>query len=301
VRTLYANRRQRVSGIFLYFQQKQSARRKCSCPIAVLIKRQGVETTRNHRINVYLRIVVMTGFFQRSSQIAILALSVIYIAVSPSLAEAAKKTPALISLTGVGEISALPDIARINSGVISQAKSATKALAANSAAMTRIIDDLKAAAIEAKDIQTTGFSVTPTYFYDQKNRQNPPKIVGYQVTNQIKITIRQLDQLGTILDKVIALGANQINGISFAVDQPQKLLDEARKLAVRDALHKADIYMAASKSKLGRIVTISEGKVPQPVPQFAQRAQALSAQASVPIEAGERNLRVQVNITWELK
>ncbi len=242
----------------------------------------------------------MTVLFHRSIRIGILALSVLYIAVSPSRAEV-EKTPAVISLTGVGEISALPDIARIRSGVISQAKTAAKALAANSAAMTRIINALKASNISDRDIQTSGFSVNPTYFYDQKNRQNPPKIIGYQVRNQVQITVRQRTELGSILDKMIALGANQINGISFSIDRPQKLLDEARKLAVKDAMRKAGIYMAATNNTLGRIISITEGRVPAPVPQFAQNTQGLRLRTSVPVEAGERVLKSQVIIIWELK
>jgi len=242
----------------------------------------------------------MTILFQRAIRNGLLALSVLYIAVSPSRAEV-EKTPAVISLTGVGEIAALPDIAQVTSGVVSQAKTAAKALAANSTAMTRIINGLKASNIALRDIQTSGFSVNPTYFYDQKNRQNPPKIIGYQVRNQVQITVRQRAELGAILDKMIALGANQISGISFSIDKPQKLLDEARKLAVKDAMRKADIYMAATKNTLGRIISITESKVPVSVPQFAQNAQGLRLRTSVPVEAGERVLKSQVIIIWELK
>jgi len=229
-----------------------------------------------------------------------LALSILLVVSSPSRAEE-NKSKAVISITGLGEISATPDIARIISGVVSQAKTAAKALQSNSAAMTRIIAGLKAAGIGAKDIRTSGFSVNPTYFYDQKNRQNPPKIIGYQVGNQIHITVRQREKLGGILDKMITLGANQINGISFAIDKPQKLQDFARKRAVEDALRKVEIYVAATNSKLGRIISISEGQARPPVRQFVQRAEALSVRADVPIEAGEQTLSIRVNITWELE
>ncbi len=229
-----------------------------------------------------------------------LALSIFLVASLPSRAEG-NNSKAVISITGLGEISASPDIARITSGVVSQAKTAAKSLQSNSAAMTRIIAGLKVAGIGAKDIRTSGFSVNPTYFYDQKNRRNPPKIIGYEVRNQVHITVRQRDELGSILDKMITLGANQINGISFAIDKPQKLLDEARKRAVEDALRKVEIYVAATNSKLGRIISISEGQARPPVRQFVQRLEARSVRADVPIEAGQQALRIQVNITWELE
>ncbi len=238
----------------------------------------------------------LPGFWRTGA----LAISIFFVAGLPSGAEE-NKSKALISITGTGEISASPDIARITSGVVSQAETAAKALKSNSTAMTRIIAGLKAAGIGSKDIRTSGFSVNPTYFYDQNNRRKPPKIIGYQVRNQVHITVRQRAKLGNILDKMITLGANQINGIAFAIDKPQKLQDEARKRAVEDALRKVEIYVAATNSKLGRIISISEGQARPPVRQFVQRAEALSARADVPIEAGEQTLSIRVNITWELE
>jgi uncharacterized protein YggE len=229
-----------------------------------------------------------------------LVAAILSLATFPSLADK-EKLKGRISLTGVGEISAVPDIARVSSGVVSQAKSAAQALRDNSAAMARIITALKASNIAAKDIQTSGFSVNPTFFYDRKNRQNPPKIIGYQVRNQVRIIVRQRENLGRILDKVVKLGANQINGISFDFDKPQVLQDEARKHAVEDALRKANIYANATNTKLGRIISISEGQVRQPAPRFAEGVVAMRAKAAVPIEAGEKTLRVQVNITWKLE
>lgn len=237
--------------------------------------------------------------FLRECQLSLAALMVLLFAVAPGLADE-KKTHGLISLTGVGKISVEADIARISSGVVTQAKTAKKATRANSAAMTRIIEGIKAAGIAAKDIQTSGFSINPTYLHDQKNRQNPPKIIGYQVQNRVQITVHALPTLGPILDKMISLGANQINGISFAFENPQKHNDEARKLAVKDAIRKAEIYASATHTKLGRIVSLSESQIRTPTRRFAQRSEALLVRSSVPIEIGELSLSVQVNITWEL-
>ena len=242
----------------------------------------------------------MTRILQHVSATIILVFSALLMTALPSLADK-DKIKATISITGTGEVSARPDIAFVTSGVVSAAKTAARALAANSTAMTRMIAGLKAAKIAAKDIQTTGFSVNPTYFYDQNNRQKPPKITGYQVRNQVKVIVRQRKDLGAILDKMISLGANRINGISFAIDKPQKLQDDARKRAVKDAFRKADIYATATNSKLGRILSLSETRPGQAGPVLAERALAFSAKAQVPIETGERTVRIQVHITWELK
>lgn len=242
----------------------------------------------------------MIRFFSRKCRIGIVAITTLIVATIPGLTDE-KTAPALISLTGVGQIRATPDIAKVTSGVVSQAKTAAKALAVNSAAMGRIITGLKSAGIASKDIQTSGFSVNPTFFYDQKNRRKPPKIIGYEVRNQVRIIVRQREKLGSILDKMITLGANRINGISFSIDRPQKMQDQARKLAVEDALRKAKIYVAATNTKLGRIVSLSEGQVHQPMPRFAERAVAMNVAADVPIEAGEHTVSVRVNITWEIE
>lgn len=242
----------------------------------------------------------MIRILRHFCQIIILISGALLMAATPSLADK-DGLKATISMTGIGEINASPDIAFVTSGVLSQAKTAAQALAANSAAMTRVIKSLKASNINGKDIQTTGFSVNPSYVYDQKNRQNPPRIVGYQVRNQVKVIVRKREELGAILDKMITMGANQINGISFAIDKPQKLQDEARKRAVTDAFRKAEIYVTATKSKLGRILSLSETRPNQPGRLLVQQTPVLSARTSVPIEAGERTIRAQVYITWELK
>ena len=236
----------------------------------------------------------------RIGRIMFVMLSVTTFSASPLLAEV-QKPLSQISLTGVGKISASPDIARVTSGVVSQAKTAAIALKDNTTRMTRIISGIKAAGIESRDIQTTGFSVNPAYSYNQKNRQTPPKIVGYKVQNQVHITVRKRDSLGGLLDTMIELGANHIHGVSFHIDNPQKLQDEARKRAFVDALRKAKIYSTAANNKLGRIITITENQTFQPRPQFAALARNVQEKSAVPIEAGEQTLSVQVNITWELK
>ncbi len=233
-------------------------------------------------------------------RLSLITLSWLVLTAVPLLAEA-DKTQRRLSLSGIGNVTASPDIARITSGVVSQGDTAASALAANSSSMTKIIAGIKSAGIKTADIQTTGFSVNPRYVYDQRNRQKPPEIVGYQVQNKVHITVRKLEDLGRILDKVITLGANQVNGISFSLDNPQKLQDEARKRAVEDAYRKAQLYAKATNNQLGPIIALSEGQLQRPGPQFAQGAVALRAEAAaVPIEAGEQSVSLQVNITWQL-
>lgn len=210
-----------------------------------------------------------------------------------------------ITIEGRGEVLAAPDMAQINSGVTTQGASAREALDANTAAMGELIAALKAAGIEARDIQTSGFSVNPNYVYSDERDENgyslPPRINGYQVSNTVTVTVRKLDDLGTILDKSVTIGANTINGVSFSVADPSELYNEARKAAFADARAKAELYADAANVALDEIVSISETQgynAPQPYPMYT-RADVAMAQA-VPVEAGEMAFAINVSVQWEL-
>ena len=211
-----------------------------------------------------------------------------------------------ITIEGHGEVMAAPDMAQINSGVTTQGATAREALDANTAAMAELIAELKAAGIETRDIQTSGFSVNPNYVYTDERDANgytlPPKINGYQVSNTVTVTVRQLDTLGSILDKSVTIGANTINGVTFAVADPSELYDEARKAAFADARAKAELYATAAGGTLDDILSISEAQGfnnPQPYPMYARADMAASA--PVPVEAGELAFAINVNVQWELE
>ena len=129
-----------------------------------------------------------------------------------------------IQLSGHGEVMAAPDTAYVTSGVTSQGATAKEALSANTTDMNKLIDVLKAAGIDALDIQTSGFNVNPNYIYsdarDANGYQLPPKIAGYSVVNSVTVHVRNLAILGVVLDQAVSVGANTINGINFAVEDP---------------------------------------------------------------------------------
>ncbi len=217
---------------------------------------------------------------------------------APAPVYADEKPPRTISLTGAGTAKAKPDTAHINTGVVSDAGSADKALADNTAAMTRVVARLKAAGIAAKDIRTTNFSVSPRYSR-AKDRQ-PRAIIGYRVVNSVSITVRDITKLGQILDTAVGVGANQIGGIQFTIAEAEMLKDTARKKAMADAIRKARLYAQAAGAKLGPVMTISENFVSHPPRPMMARA-AFEQKASVPIEPGEQALEARVAVTWELE
>jgi uncharacterized protein len=206
-----------------------------------------------------------------------------------------------ISLIGTGEVRARPDIAIITLGVMKRAATAREALTQNNQAMAEIIAHLRQSGIEEKDIQTSNFTVNPAYQYDNQGQQ-PPKIIGYDVSNQVTAVVRKLDALGAILDEAVSKGSNQIYGISFSIDDPRAREDEARKLAIEDATRKARLIAESAGVTLGPILNILEMLPSPPIPLHAkaQRMEA-AADSAVPVAQGEQVVTVQVNVSWEIR
>jgi uncharacterized protein len=162
-----------------------------------------------------------------------------------------------ITVVGSDEVSAKPDMAEIQVGVVTQAQAAVKAVNDNTEAMQKLFKALGTRGIKDKDLQTSNFSVSPQYRHGPRGEQLP-EIAGYQVNNDLRIKVRKLDQLGEILDELVNQGANNVHGISFSVAEPRPLQDEARKKALADARRKAELYAGAAGVKVGRVLLIEE-------------------------------------------
>ncbi|MGX1307612.1 uncharacterized protein YggE [Amorphus suaedae] len=227
-----------------------------------------------------------------AAAIAILALAAT--ASSPSLAD----NRSILTVTGQGEAHAAPDMATITVGAVSEADTASDALAQNSKQVSAAIDALKADGIEARDIQTTGFSVSPRYV-NTREANTAPRIDGYRVTNSVVVRVRKLDTLGSLLDTLVKAGANDIGGISFGISEADKFQDTARIAAIADARHKAELYAEAAGVRLGQIRSIDESGGAYPVPQTMMRMKAMEAD-SAPIEAGEQTLSATVRVVYEI-
>lgn len=210
------------------------------------------------------------------------------------------KPPRNISLTGHGEVQIAPDMALVVIGTVDQAATAAEALAANNASMAKVVAVLQAAGIAEKDMQTSNFLVQPRYDYG--NSTQPPRLVGYEVSNTLTVIVRKLDTLGVLLDRSVASGSNRIDGISFRLADPDAALDEARKRAAADAARKARLYAAALGVSLGPILSVTEsGGLPPPVAMQMKTMGAEAVSAEVPIARGEQTVAVDVNIVWEIR
>jgi uncharacterized protein YggE len=204
-----------------------------------------------------------------------------------------------LSLSAEGRSTRAPDIALFSAGVSNQARTAAEALAANAASMNQVVAALKQAGIEGRDIQTSNLSVGPVYATSPGS--NRPKVVAYQVSNQVSVRERKVAQLGKVLDALVGAGANDINGPTFALDAPDAALDEARSAAMKAARARAQLYAGAAGLKVLRVVSISEsgGYAPRPAPMLMARM-AMADAAPSPVEAGEVATSININVVFEL-
>ena len=203
--------------------------------------------------------------------------------------------PAAISVTGEATVLVPPDLAEIDGGVTSEAKTAREASEANNAAMGKVLQALKGAGIEEKDIQTARLSLQPQ---SAPNRSGPSAIAGYRASNRVTVRVRDVTKVASVIDALVGAGANEIGGINFVVSQASKLLDEARERAVADARRKAEIYAKAAGVTLGAPLGISEEGNSAPVPY---RRMAAGMAVSAPVAQGEETLAVTVSVSWAIK
>jgi len=202
-----------------------------------------------------------------------------------------------LNLSAAGETRIAPDMASIHLGVVSEAKTAAEALSENSARMSRMLAALRAAGIPARDIQTSGLNLNPQQVYAQNE---PPRVTGYQASEQVTVLVHELPRLGAAVDATVGAGANQVNGIGFGLADQTAAENAAREQAVRVLQAKAELYARATGYRVLRLVSLSEGvgvegyRPPAPIMAAQARAQA------VPVAPGELTVRVEISGVYEL-
>ncbi|MFT4026165.1 MAG: SIMPL domain-containing protein [Novosphingobium sp.] len=211
----------------------------------------------------------------------------------------------LLTVNAEGRATRAPDVAVFTAGVASTGTTAGQALSANAAAMNRVIAALEQAGVASRDIQTSNLSLNPVYAEPRRLpngtvEQGPPRITGYQVSNQVTVKQRNLDQFGKVIDTLVSAGANQVNGPSFQVDNSDAATDEARIDAIRKARARAELYARAAGLKIVRVLTISEsGGYAPPVPMYRMAVNQSAAEIT-PVAPGEVSLNVNVAVQFEL-
>ena len=235
-----------------------------------------------------------------SSGMAFLAAAAIFVSTFQAQAQQTQSPPGgRVIVIGEGSVSVTPDYAQITSGVTTRAKTVKEAVDVNSKLMAAVSNALVESGVAQRDIQTSRFSVQPVYAPQEPRAE--PKFVGYSVSNQARVKIRQIDKVGEILDRLVTVGVTDIGNVEFLVLEPSKALDQARDTAIADARRKAEVYARASGVQLGRVEWITENSgLAPPVPMRAQGASAAMAATTVPIAAGEDRMRVRVTVGFEI-
>ena len=192
----------------------------------------------------------------------VVAVAALSVRPGPAAGAPATDTPAAhtITVSGSGTITVVPDVARISLGVTVTKPTVKAVRQAGAQAMTDIIAAVKSLGIAEADIQTTNVSLNPQY-----GSGPAPKVVGYQISEQIEVTVRDLDKAGDVVDSATATGATNVNGISFELADPVKAQNDARAAAVVAARASAQAMASAGNVSLGAVVSITDATQFSPI------------------------------------
>lgn len=219
---------------------------------------------------------------------------------TPAAPTESTPAPATLTVSGHGTVIAQPDTARITFGVTIDGETLAAAQSEATVTMSAILAEVEGAGVAERDIQTVDYRVDILYDYDDDG--DVSRILGYQVSNSVSVTVRDLDALGALLDAVVAQGANDVYGISFFLADTTAAARQARTAAVDDAMTKATDIAAAAGLQISRVVSIAERSSPPPTPvDFDAADVAESAPSSVPVQAGSTEITADVDMTFELE
>jgi hypothetical protein len=222
----------------------------------------------------------------------------------PGIASAQVAPPAvspgetLLEITATGRTTRVPDLATVRAGVVTEASTAAAAAADNATRMTRVVAALRAAGIASHDLSTAALQLQPRY---AETPGQPSRVTGYQATNTVSVRFRDIARAGAVLDALVAQGANQIDGPTFALADPDAALDVARADAIARARARADLYARAAGLHVGRLVSISENgedRGGSPPVMFRLLAQAAP---TTPVLAGETEVSATVAVRFALR
>ena len=202
----------------------------------------------------------------------------------------------IISVTGEGVVEAPPDCATISVGVISRNNDATKVQAENSRLAANVINSIAALGIDRKNIRTGNYNFHQLYRNDNNNRRI---FDGYEVSNTVTILVTDLSKVGKVIDTALANGANQVDSLNFGIRDREKFQNDALRLAVRDAMKKAEIVAAELGKRVTGVHSVSINSASIGTPYVERMAMAnMDAKFETPIESGTLNCSASVYVEF---
>lgn len=215
--------------------------------------------------------------------------------------ESAAQATRSVTVSGTGQAAGVPDLATLRFSSVSRGETAAAAMAANARRATAMRDALRRAGVEPRDMQSTGLSLNA--YYDSSRSSRPAsdrnEVAGYEARNALMVRLRDVDEVGAVIDAAVRAGANGLDSLNFGFEDEAALREAARVDAVRDAEAAATLLADAAGARLGRVLTIEEGgggMGPQP-----RMVMMESRDMATPIEAGEQSVTASVRITYALQ
>jgi hypothetical protein len=247
----------------------------------------------NKFVTIFICIALVIGAFY----LAILSWNAVkahdYIGISPKQAHS-------FTITGEGKVTGVPDVAKIQLGYSIEKKTVADAQKDNTAKMNAIIDKLKKDfKIDPKDIQTVNYYISPQYDWFNGKQS----LRGYLVSQDLSVKVRDMDKVSQILDAAGSIGLNQIGNLSFEIDNPEKLKQQAREKALAQAKEKAEVLSNVVGVKLGKIISFSESSTDgQPIPIYSlnKMAEGVGGGVTPPVEAGSNEITVFATVQYEI-
>lgn len=204
----------------------------------------------------------------------------------------------VVELTVTESVRGEPDIVTIGAGVSSRAPTAVEAMQQNVGAMDSVINKLTALGISDYDVQTSGISLNPQYDYNQEEQRQIFR--GYQASNRVSVTLRDVQKTGKVLDELVRAGATDLSGPDWAIDDDTAARQEARKAAFTVARNRAIEYARLAGYSDVRLLEVSEVSAPSRVYELAGRVVAQAAKADTPVMPGMVESSVTVTVKFEM-
>lgn len=247
-----------------------------------------------------------SGFALRPAVAALMLLTgaaAVPLAFSPGAQaqSAPQASEATLSLSATGSVSVAPDQARITAGVVSRADTAAEAVRDNASKMQAVFTALREAGVAESDLQTARLNVNPVYANAPSRsggEYQEPRITGYEASNQVSATLRDIDTVGAAIDAVFEAGANTLDGVEFLSSEAERARNEARRQAVTELMGLRDLYAEAAGFTIVRLVNFSESGGGRPMPMAMARMESMDS--ATPVAPGELSIEVSVNASWEI-
>jgi uncharacterized protein YggE len=258
----------------------------------------------------------MIRFQPLSLVLALLSLSgcvTNHVATSPELTDA-------VVVVGEGQAAGRPDIAKIELGVEAHAADAKTAVDTVNRKVAVLIEALEAHGVAAGDMQTSSFDINSEVYGPEPPPEplsasaemesapapmttpGPPgRRLTYRVSNQLRLTLRNLDRIGDVLGAAVSAGANRVWGMTFEIEDPKPLLQKAREQAMQDARSRAEQLATLGGARLGRVLSVTEQPSSGPIPMPMAKPMAMLESRQVPVEAGTTMVSSQVRVVFAIE